>query len=74
MMEMTRKATREGFGEEILALGKQNQDIYVVDADIANLQLSVRRILNSTLMSGLRSRMQLVLQRDWRRPVRLLLL
>ena len=35
MMEMTRKATREGFGEEILALGKQNQDIYVVDADIA---------------------------------------
>lgn len=25
MMEMTRKATREGFGEEILALGKQTK-------------------------------------------------
>lgn len=30
-----KKATREGFGEEILALGRKNKDIYVVDVDIA---------------------------------------
>lgn len=29
------KATRDGFGEEILNLGKDNKDIYVVDVDIA---------------------------------------
>lgn len=29
------KATRDGFGEEILSLGKNNKDIYVVDVDIA---------------------------------------
>lgn len=28
------KATRNGFGEEIVSLGKENKDIYVVDADI----------------------------------------
>lgn len=27
-------ATRDGFGEEIVALGKENKDIYVVDVDI----------------------------------------
>ena len=27
-------ATRVGFGEEIVALGKENKDIYVVDIDI----------------------------------------
>ena len=27
-------ATREGFGEEIVALGQENQNILVVDADI----------------------------------------
>lgn len=31
---MTKKATRDGFGEEIVALGKEDQRIYVVDADI----------------------------------------
>lgn len=34
MADMT-KATRDGFGEEILNLGKNNKDIYVVDVDIA---------------------------------------
>lgn len=29
-----KKATRDGFGEEIVALGKENPDIYVVDIDI----------------------------------------
>ena len=29
------KATRDGFGEEILSLGKNNKDLYVVDVDIA---------------------------------------
>ena len=27
-------ATRDGFGEEIVALGKENRNILVVDADI----------------------------------------
>ena len=31
---MEGRATREAYGEEILALGKENKDIYVVDADI----------------------------------------
>ena len=31
---MAKKATRDGFGEEIVALGKEDQRIYVVDADI----------------------------------------
>ena len=35
MMNIIRKATREGFGEAIVALGKKNKDIYVVDVDIA---------------------------------------
>ena len=34
MADMT-KATRDGFGEEILSLGKNNKDIYVVDVGIA---------------------------------------
>lgn len=33
-MELVKKATREGFGEEIVALGKKDSGIYVVDADI----------------------------------------
>ena len=32
---MEAKATREAYGEAILELGKENKDIYVVDADIA---------------------------------------
>lgn len=31
---MEKKATRDGFGEEILALGKEDNGIYVVDVDI----------------------------------------
>ena len=31
---MEKKATRNGFGEEILALGQENKNIFVVDADI----------------------------------------
>ena len=31
---MASKATRDGFGEEIVALGKENKNILVVDADI----------------------------------------
>jgi len=31
---MEKKATRDGFGEEIVTLGKGDQRIYVVDADI----------------------------------------
>jgi transketolase len=31
----TKKTTRDAFGDEILKLGKENKDIYVVDADIA---------------------------------------
>lgn len=34
MSEIVKKATREGFGEEIVALGKENPDILVVDIDI----------------------------------------
>ncbi|MBA4698367.1 MAG: transketolase family protein [Ruminococcus sp.] len=33
-MSETKKATRDGFGEEIVKLGKENKNIYVVDADI----------------------------------------
>ncbi|MCM3571015.1 transketolase family protein [Neobacillus mesonae] len=31
---VVKKATREGFGDEIVELGKKNKDIYVVDIDI----------------------------------------
>ena len=31
---MEKKATRNGFGEEIVELGKENKNIFVVDADI----------------------------------------
>ncbi len=34
MSEVKSIATRDGYGEEILALGKENKDIYVVDCDI----------------------------------------
>lgn len=34
MSELMKKATREGFGDEIVALGKENHDILVVDVDI----------------------------------------
>lgn len=33
-MNEIKKATRDGFGEEIVKLGKENKNIYVVDADI----------------------------------------
>ncbi|OBR93727.1 MULTISPECIES: transketolase family protein [Clostridium] len=33
-MSMMKKATRQAFGDEILALGKKNKNIYVVDIDI----------------------------------------
>jgi len=35
-MEVIKRATREGFGEEILKLGKANDNIVVIDADIGN--------------------------------------
>jgi len=31
---MIKKATREAFGDEILKLGRENKDIYIVDIDI----------------------------------------
>ncbi len=34
MSETVKKATREGFGEEIVSLGKENTNILVVDCDI----------------------------------------
>ncbi len=34
MPEMVKKATRDAFGDEIVRLGKENRDIYVVDVDI----------------------------------------
>ncbi len=34
MSELMKKATRDGFGDEIVALGKENHDILVVDVDI----------------------------------------
>ena len=34
MIELKKVATRAGFGEEILKLGKENPDILVIDADI----------------------------------------
>ena len=34
MSEKKKIATREGFGKEIVALGKENPDILVVDIDI----------------------------------------
>ena len=33
MSEVMKKATRDGFGDEIVALGKENHDILVVDVD-----------------------------------------
>lgn len=33
-MSDQKKATREGFGDEIVALGKANKDICIVDIDI----------------------------------------
>jgi transketolase len=33
-MSEVKKATRDGFGEEIVKLGKENKNIFVVDADI----------------------------------------
>lgn len=33
-MNENKKATRDGFGEEIVTLGKRNKDIFVVDIDI----------------------------------------
>lgn len=33
-MSDLKKATRDGFGEEIVTLGKRNKDIYVIDIDI----------------------------------------
>jgi transketolase len=32
---ITKKATREAFGDEIVKLGKENKNIYVIDVDIA---------------------------------------
>ena len=34
MSETLKKATRDGFGDEIVALGKENSNILVVDVDI----------------------------------------
>lgn len=34
-MSELKKATRDGFGEEIIELGKENKNIFVVDVDIA---------------------------------------
>ena len=34
MSETVKKATRDGFGDEIVALGKENSNILVVDVDI----------------------------------------
>ncbi len=31
---MNGKALREAFGDEMLELGKENKDIYIVDADV----------------------------------------
>lgn len=31
---ITKKATREAFGDEIVQLGKENKNIYVIDIDI----------------------------------------
>ena len=33
-------ATRDGFGDEIVELGRENKDIYVVDADISSTATS----------------------------------
>ncbi|MCI6157767.1 MAG: transketolase family protein, partial [Peptoniphilaceae bacterium] len=33
-MKQLKKATRDGFGEAIVELGKENPEIYVVDIDI----------------------------------------
>ena len=35
MADVIKKATRNGFGEEIVEIGKANKNIYVVDVDIA---------------------------------------
>ena len=34
MSDIVKKATRDGFGDEIVALGRENPDVLVVDADI----------------------------------------
>ena len=34
MSDIVKKATRDGFGDEIVALGRENADVLVVDADI----------------------------------------
>lgn len=33
-MEMVKKATRDAFGDEIVALGEKNKNVYVIDIDI----------------------------------------
>ena len=33
-MEEIKKATRESYGEAIVELGKENEDIVVLDADV----------------------------------------
>ena len=48
MSELKKVATRAGFGEEILKLGKENPDILVIDADIGkSCKTSVRNYLQS---------------------------
>ena len=39
MSETLKKATRDGFGDEIVALGKENSNILVVDVDIVPVWL-----------------------------------
>ena len=43
-------ATRDGFGDEIVELGRENRNIYVVDADIARAarRASLSRLCRSS--------------------------
>ena len=62
-VKTTRHATRDGYGDEILELGKKNQNIVVVDADIGK---SCKTVPFSKELPALQSKMQPVWQRDWR--------
>ena len=44
MAEIVKKATRESFGEALVELGKENRDIVVLVADLADARSEERRV------------------------------
>ena len=67
---MSKIATRDGFGDEIVELGRENHDIYVVDIDPARPRILQSSFLHSMLTSALPSRAAPASQRVWRPAAR----